>query len=112
MKGRWGGATFDFRSNTIRVVQIDGEPWFTLADIRRALGRSRGGKQTSFLSDDERRKVRELNGATLKGHGLTLISESGLYKLVMRSDKPQARAFQDWVTRDVLPPLPLPPEPA
>lgn len=32
-----------------------------------------------------------------------LISESGLYKLIMRSDKPQARDFQDWVTRVVLP---------
>ncbi len=34
---------------------------------------------------------------------VNIISESGLYKLVMRSDKPQAKAFQDWVTRDVLP---------
>jgi len=34
---------------------------------------------------------------------LGLISESGLYKLVMRSDKPEAREFQDWVTRVVLP---------
>ncbi|WP_425292724.1 BRO-N domain-containing protein [Agrobacterium tumefaciens] len=32
-----------------------------------------------------------------------MISESGLYKLIMRSDKPEARKFQDWVTRDVLP---------
>jgi prophage antirepressor-like protein len=34
---------------------------------------------------------------------MTIVSESGLYKLVMRSDKPEARSFQDWVTRDVLP---------
>ena len=33
----------------------------------------------------------------------SIIAESGLYKLVMRSDKPQAKKFQDWVTRDVLP---------
>lgn len=32
-----------------------------------------------------------------------IVSESGLYKLIMRSDKPEAKAFQDWVTRDVLP---------
>jgi len=37
------------------------------------------------------------------GVDLTLLSESGLYKLIMRSDKPTARPFQDWVTRDVLP---------
>lgn len=34
---------------------------------------------------------------------LTLVSESGLYKLIMRSDKPIAATFQDWVTREVLP---------
>ena len=33
----------------------------------------------------------------------SLVSESGLYKLIMRSDKPEARKFQDWVTREVLP---------
>jgi hypothetical protein len=37
------------------------------------------------------------------GNQLTLISESGLYKLIMRSDKPEAKAFQDWVTKVVLP---------
>ena len=38
------------------------------------------------------------NGATI-----TVVSEPGLYKLIMRSSKPEARAFQDWVTREVLP---------
>ena len=38
-----------------------------------------------------------------KGSGkLKLISESGLYKMVMRSDKPEAKAFQDWVTKDAV----------
>ncbi|MBS7705189.1 BRO-N domain-containing protein [Chelatococcus asaccharovorans] len=37
------------------------------------------------------------------GKPAVLGSESGLYKLIMRSDKPEARAFQDWVTREVLP---------
>lgn len=42
--------------------------------------------------------------ATWRGcHSAKLISESGLYKLVLRSDKPNATKFQDWVTRDVLP---------
>jgi len=39
----------------------------------------------------------------MRGSAPTLFSESGLYRLVMRSDKPEARTFQDWVTRDVLP---------
>lgn len=41
---------------------------------------------------------------TIKGlQGITIISESGLYKLVLRSDKPEAKPFQDWVTQVVLP---------
>lgn len=39
----------------------------------------------------------------LGGGVITTISESGLYKLILRSDKPEAKAFQDWVTKVVLP---------
>ncbi len=63
---------------------------------------ARGGKR-NYLIPSEERTIRELNGVTLKGHGLALISEAGLYKLVMRSDKPEAKEFQNWVTRVVLP---------
>lgn len=52
---------------------------------------------------DEKRTLTRNEGWTGKGHSGNLISESGLYKLVMRSDKPAAREFQDWVTRTVLP---------
>ena len=74
-----------------------------MADCRLILGRQRGGDEAGFLGNDETRVVRELSGTPLKGHGLKLISESGLYKYIMRSDKPEARAFQDWITREVLP---------
>ena len=58
------------------------------------------------LSDDESRLTqrRELPGLfSGTTPALAIITESGLYKLVMRSDKPEARQFQDWVTREVLP---------
>jgi prophage antirepressor-like protein len=59
------------------------------------------------LKDDERFNVlRSTLGrieVSFPNRGANCISESGLYKLIMRSDKPEARAFQDWVTRDVLP---------
>ena len=84
-------------------MEIDGNPWFVAADVRQVLNMARGGKRNQMFHKDEQRVIRELNGVTLKGHGLSLLSESGLYKLVMRSDKPEAKAFQDWVTRVVLP---------
>lgn len=58
------------------------------------------------LGADEYRKQEGLNrieGFDGRAKTVVLISESGLYKLIMRSDKPQARAFQEWVTRHVLP---------
>lgn len=62
------------------------------------------------LADDQKQnltggQLRNLTGDKVRFHnrGLNLISESGLYKLVMRSDKKEAKQFQDWVTREVLP---------
>jgi len=60
------------------------------------------------LSQDEVRRINRTSHPHLfpVGRGaswLLLITESGLYKLIMRSDKPEARKFQDWVTREVLP---------
>nr|WP_321981082.1 BRO family protein [uncultured Cohaesibacter sp.] len=96
--------------HAVRVVQIDGDPWFVAADVCRALGLAGAGHQTGnhtkHLNKDEKQTIR--NPVTHKpGMGqqaprFSIISESGLYKLVMRSDKPQAKQFQDWVTRDVL----------
>lgn len=94
---------FDFNNTGIRVIEIDNQPWFVAADVAEALGFTYDNlkyhaKQT--LGFEEKRVVK-LPG--FRGNGGTIISESGLYKLVMRSDKPEARAFQDWVTKVVLP---------
>lgn len=96
-------STFNYLSNTVRVVEIDGQPWFVAADVCKALRFpyvERGVFQyLGRLSSDEK-QTHNLNMGSKK---FTIISESGLYKLIMRSDKPEAREFQDWVTREVLP---------
>ena len=89
-------------------MTLEGAAWFVAADVCRCLGihvmpngevnttealRKLAADEATFYQIEgggQRRRVR-------------VISESGLYKLIMRSDKPEARAFQDWVTRDVLP---------
>ncbi|MFT0893073.1 Bro-N domain-containing protein [Pseudochelatococcus sp. G4_1912] len=87
-------------------MSIEGAPWFVAADVCRVLGMAleKGvSKYLNNLAADERRQA---TPGQIGGKGMnqaTLISESGLYKLIMRSDKPEARAFQDWVTRHVLP---------
>jgi prophage antirepressor-like protein len=90
-------------NNTIRVIDIEGEPWFVSADAQIAMGYTLGNYSNirKKLNDDEKatKRVNTLGGP----QNTSIISESGLYKLVMRSDKPEARAFQDWVARVVLP---------
>ncbi|MFK8253277.1 BRO-N domain-containing protein [Ancylobacter terrae] len=95
-----GDATTTYR---IRVVPLEGNPWFVAADCRRVLNIKQAGSNLAYLAEDEKRVIRESGSTSFKGHGLAVISESGLYKLIMRSDKPQARVFQDWVTKEVLP---------
>lgn len=100
-------------SNNIRVVTIEDQPWFVANDIMDTLGFSKNHTNGSYanhltrLGPDAVRThmlPTNLNG---RGAGPSrkqfIVSESGLYLIIMRSDKPQAKAFQDWVTREVLP---------
>lgn len=82
----------------IRTVMKDGEPMFCLVDICRALEISNPSKVAQRLDDDERTKF-ELGRA-----GETnFITESGLYAVILRSDKPNAKKFRKWITSEVLP---------
>lgn len=100
--------TFNYLSNSVRVVEIDGNPWFVAADVCRAIGhyvRPNGVVEVSTaLRVLDKDQVHTYQIRTERGlRNVLIISESGLYKLIMRSDKPEARKFQDWVTREVLP---------
>jgi prophage antirepressor-like protein len=104
--------TFNYLSNTVRVVEIDGQPWFIAADVCRVLGldiERRGvSNHISRLPVDELRIISNADTPDLfagkRGYPrMNAVSESGLYRLIMRSDKPEARQFQDWVIREVLP---------
>lgn len=106
-----------FNTHPLRTVTLDGQPWFVARDVCLALSvylRADGTANTNTavqkLSAGEARKLpyAEANRIGLgpmasRALGLLLVSESGLYRLVMRSDKPEARAFQDWATKTVLP---------
>lgn len=85
------------------MVEIDGEPWFVAVDVTKHLGLSRHGGVLAPLSRDEKTKRGRTSLGMAAGRDVNLISESGLYKLVMRSDKKEAKQFQEWVTREVLP---------
>lgn len=82
----------------VRTVLVDNEPMFCLVDICRALDISNPSKVAQRLDEDERTKLE------LGRQGETnFITESGLYAVILRSDKPNAKKFRKWVTSEVLP---------
>ncbi len=104
-------ATFHFGFHALRAVVLEGNPWFVARDIYMVLfGRTTGLNAYINVATDERMVITKVSVSdTLRSlfeggqYRLALLSESGFNKLVMRSDKPEARKFQDWVTREVLP---------
>lgn len=85
----------------LRAVTVDGEPWFVAADVAVILDLGNPRPSLALLDDDER-GVHTLD--TLGGpQSLTIISEPGLYSLILRSRKPEAKAFKRWITHSVLP---------
>ena len=90
----------DFGS--VRALTIDSAPWFVAKDVCDALG-IRTDTVRSILDDDE---VDETNHDTIGvagGRAPLIITEAGLYSLVLRSRKPEAKRFKRWVTHEVLP---------
>ena len=90
-------------SHTVRAINLDGECWFVAADVCNALGLSNPTVSLNALDDDERAKKflgRSENGG---GGEVNIINESGLYALILRSRKPEAKRFRKWVTNEVLP---------
>lgn len=84
--------------------RIDGQPWFVASDFCKVLGLTNVTQATKALDQNEVRKLNQIAFALGRGgKDIPVISESGLYKLALRSDKPDAKPFQDWVTKVVLP---------
>lgn len=100
-KGTSVPAIFNFQSSKVRIVDIHGDPWFVAKDVCEVLGHTHTPHAMRMLDKDEKgvQKVDTLGGA----QRLSVINESGLYVLVMRSRKPEVRKFAKWVTSEVLP---------
>ncbi|MCT4644693.1 MAG: BRO family protein [Carboxylicivirga sp.] len=93
---------------TVRVAEKDGEPMFVGKDVCEALGLKNHNQQLGRLEDFERGvtncDLRSSNGL-IQSRKLVVVNESGLYSLIFRSRKKEAKAFKRWVTTEVLPSL-------
>lgn len=93
---------------SIRTLQDEmGRPWFVGADVCKILSMSQPSTAYKRLDEDEKYALVSNKGILLDDMGraqsFVVISESGLYALIMGSRKPEARPFQKWVTNEVLP---------
>lgn len=94
---------FDFKGALLRTLTDEaGEPWFVAKDVCDILGINTNHLREA-LDDDEITNLRNSEVWNQPGRAPLIISEPGLYKLIMRSRKPEAKEFQRWVTHEVLP---------
>jgi len=93
---------FEFNNMQVRVIPDEqGNPWFVVADVCRILEHSKPSMAIEGLDDDQKgvRKVYTLGG----DQDMLVVNESGMYDLVIRSNKPNARKFRRWITSEVIP---------
>jgi prophage antirepressor-like protein len=93
---------FDFHGAEIRTLMIDGNPWWVAADVCGALGIADTRKSVSYLDEDER-TTSPVTDSLGREQQTYIVNEPGLYSLILRSRKPQAKDFKRWVTHEVLP---------
>lgn len=90
----------------VRITLINNEPWFFATDVCKALEIGNAPMTTSRLDEDERMTINSSDSHSGQRGGaqtFTVINEPGLYTLVLKSRKPEAKAFKRWITHEVLP---------
>lgn len=104
----------------VRTISQNGEPWFVAADVCKVLAHSNPTMAVKGLDDDEKMtlnfaEAKHTDGMTLNfcdprstgnrggAQSIVVINEPGLYQLVIRSNKPEAKAFKRWITHEVIP---------
>jgi len=95
---------FKYEDKNVRTVMRDGEPWWVLKDVCDVLGLSNPTIVAQRLDDDEVSKIDpKLDLGSVSNTPITVVNEMGLYNVILRSDKPEAKVFKRWITHEVLP---------
>ena len=91
---------FTYEGSAVRTLLIDGEPWFVLSDLVRVLGLK---QYRADRLDDGMIRNHPIVDSLGRTQQAIIVSEAGMYEVVIRSDKPGAVAFRRWITTEVLP---------
>jgi anti-repressor protein len=92
---------FNFNSKEVRTILINNEPWWIAKDICDILELTDVSMSLNRLEDDE--KLIQKLFVSGQNRDIAVINESGLYSLILRSNKPDAKIFKKWITSEVLP---------
>ena len=100
-----GLQVFDYKGLVVRTVEKDSEVWFVAKDVCDILELSNPTEALKSLDDDERSSLRITEGTSPNGGNpnVNVINEPGMYKLIFKSRKAEAKEFTRWVTHEVLP---------
>lgn len=93
---------FTYEDTQIRTVVVEGEPWFVLADLCKVLDLPNVSMVAQRL-DDLNISQADVQNSRGQMRKTVIVSEAGMYEVVIRSDKPEAVSFRRWVTSEVLP---------
>lgn len=93
---------FSYNSKEVRTAEKGGEPWFVLKDVCEVLGLGTTARVAERLDLDEVSQT-HITDSVGRQQDTTIVNESGLYHVILRSDKPEAGPFRKWVTAEVLP---------
>lgn len=94
---------FNFEQNEVRTVLVNNEPYFVGKDVAEILGYSKPRNAISTHVDEEDKQDAPIQGDLGGKQKMTIINESGLYSLILKSKLPNAKKFKRWVTSEVLP---------
>ena len=94
---------FKYESKKVRTVIRDGEPWFVLKDVCEALCINNNRMVAERLDEDDVSNTDTIHDNLGRKQNMRIISESGLYNVILLSRKPEAKRFKKWITSEVLP---------
>lgn len=93
---------FNYNEQQLRVVEIDGEPWFVLVDLCRALDVGNPSMTAQRITAESLSTTEVLDSRGVS-HPTNIVDEPGMYEVIFLSRKPEAAAFRRWITNEVLP---------
>lgn len=94
---------FDYNGKSIRTMEFNGQPWFVAVDVCNVLEIANSRDAVARLDEDEKNTVGLTDGNKRGNPNTAIVSESGLYSLILGSRKPEAKQFKRWITHEVIP---------